>query len=78
MEAATENGTMQMDGKWINIHVRQNSMEFLNDSRKSNCVTCDAVLNLEEGGRFPVHREILMSSSQYFMALFTKTTTSLV
>nr|CAD7452780.1 unnamed protein product [Timema tahoe] len=48
------------------------AMQALNDLRRNNQL-CDALLRLEDGGTFPVHRAILSSCSTYFRALFTTT-----
>ncbi|XP_021932293.1 kelch-like protein 3 [Zootermopsis nevadensis] len=45
---------------------------LLNELREKN-VLCDAVLRLEDGGVFPVHRVILSMRSEYFRTLFTTT-----
>jgi kelch-like protein 10 len=73
MEVGADNGTLQKDAKRIQTHVRPSAMEFFNESRKNNGLLCDAVLRLEDGGSFPVHRVILMANSLYFMTLFTTT-----
>ncbi|XP_021913786.1 kelch-like protein 10 [Zootermopsis nevadensis] len=44
----------------------------LNELREENLL-CDAVLRLEDGGVFPVHRVILSMRSRYFRNLFTST-----
>ncbi|CAG2054071.1 unnamed protein product [Timema podura] len=41
------------------------AMQALNDLRRNNQL-CDALLRLEDGGTFPVHRAILSSCSTYF------------
>ncbi|XP_021928737.1 kelch-like protein 10 [Zootermopsis nevadensis] len=43
-----------------------------NELREENLL-CDAVLRLEDGGVFPVHRVILSTCSAYFRKLFTST-----
>ncbi|XP_012271071.1 kelch-like protein 10 [Orussus abietinus] len=48
------------------------AMQSLYDFRKNNLL-CDAVLRLEDGGVFPIHRAILSACSTYFRALFTTT-----
>jgi kelch-like protein 10 len=40
---------------------------------RSNSRLCDAVLRLEDGGSFPVHRVILSANSLYFITFFTTT-----
>ncbi|XP_069675813.1 kelch-like protein 10 [Periplaneta americana] len=46
------------------------AMEVLQDLRTKNQL-CDAILRVEDGGEFPVHRAILSACSDYFRALFT-------
>lgn len=41
------------------------AMQSLYDLRQNN-VLCDAVLRLEDGGVFPIHRAILSACSNYF------------
>ncbi|XP_076181587.1 kelch-like protein 10 isoform X1 [Ptiloglossa arizonensis] len=48
------------------------AMQSLYDFRQNNLL-CDAVLRLEDGGIFPIHRAILSACSPYFRALFTTT-----
>ncbi|CAK9832872.1 Kelch-like protein 10 [Anthophora retusa] len=48
------------------------AMQSLYDFRQNNLL-CDAVLRLEDGGVFPIHRAILSACSPYFRALFTTT-----
>ncbi|XP_014471269.1 PREDICTED: kelch-like protein 10 [Dinoponera quadriceps] len=48
------------------------AMQSLNDFRQNNLL-CDAVLRLEDGGVFPIHRAILSACSTYFRTLFTTT-----
>ncbi|XP_043277025.1 kelch-like protein 10 isoform X2 [Venturia canescens] len=48
------------------------AMQSLYDLRQNN-VLCDAVLRLEDGGVFPIHRAILSACSNYFRTLFTTT-----
>jgi kelch-like protein 10 len=45
---------------------------IFNDLREKNLL-CDAVLRLEDGGTFPVHRVILSTCSAYFKTIFTTT-----
>ncbi|XP_021934201.1 kelch-like protein 10 [Zootermopsis nevadensis] len=47
-------------------------LSSLNDLRQKNLL-CDAVLRLDDGGAFPVHRVILSMCSEYFRNLFTTT-----
>ncbi|XP_021929987.1 kelch-like protein 10 isoform X2 [Zootermopsis nevadensis] len=56
------------DGRCICTEV----LVSLNELREEN-VLCDAVLRLEDGGVFPVHRVILSTCSAYFRNLFTTT-----
>lgn len=44
------------------------AMQSLYDLRQNN-VLCDAVLRLEDGGVFPIHRAILSACSNYFRYL---------
>ncbi|XP_014216197.1 kelch-like protein 10 [Copidosoma floridanum] len=46
------------------------AMQSLYDLRQNNLL-CDAVLRLEDGGVFPIHRVILSACSSYFRTLFT-------
>ncbi|XP_073989181.1 kelch-like protein 10 isoform X2 [Rhodnius prolixus] len=48
------------------------SMLSLYELREMNML-CDAVLRLEDGATFPVHRAILSACSPYFKSLFTTT-----
>ncbi|XP_067009753.1 kelch-like protein 10 isoform X2 [Anabrus simplex] len=48
------------------------AMQSLYDLRQNNQL-CDAILRLEDGGIFHVHRAILSACSTYFRALFTTT-----
>ncbi|PSN47135.1 Kelch-like protein 10 [Blattella germanica] len=48
------------------------AMQSLFDLREKNLL-CDAVIRLEDGGFFSVHRAILSACSTYFRALFTTT-----
>ncbi|XP_052132826.1 kelch-like protein 10, partial [Frankliniella occidentalis] len=48
------------------------AMQSLYELRQNNLL-CDAVLRLEDGGVFPIHRAILSACSTYFRALFTTT-----
>nr|XP_031847034.1 kelch-like protein 10 isoform X2 [Nomia melanderi] len=48
------------------------AMQSLYDFRQNNLL-CDAVLRLEDGGVFPIHRAILSACSPYFRTLFTTT-----
>lgn len=41
------------------------SSQRLIDLRKSNTF-CDALIQLEDGGRIPVHRIIMCTASEYF------------
>jgi len=52
---------------WICIYVSYcfQAMQSLYDLRQNNLL-CDAVLRLEDGGVFPVHRAILSACSTYF------------
>ncbi|OXU26941.1 hypothetical protein TSAR_013831 [Trichomalopsis sarcophagae] len=52
--------------------VSTQGLQSLNDLRQNNLL-CDAVLKLEDGGVFPVHRAILSACSTYFRTLFTTT-----
>lgn len=44
------------------------AMQSLYDFRQNNLL-CDAVLRLEDGGVFPIHRAILSACSPYFRSL---------
>lgn len=44
------------------------AMQSLYDFRQNNLL-CDAVLRLEDGGVFPIHRAILSACSTYFRFL---------
>ncbi|KAK0161270.1 hypothetical protein PV327_009757 [Microctonus hyperodae] len=46
------------------------AMQSLYDLRQNN-LFCDAILRLEDGGVFPIHRAILSACSNYFRTLFT-------
>lgn len=46
------------------------AMQSLYDLRQNNLL-CDAVLRLEDGGVFPIHRAILSTCSNYFRFVFT-------
>ncbi|XP_011500068.1 PREDICTED: kelch-like protein 10 [Ceratosolen solmsi marchali] len=48
------------------------AMQSLYDLRQNNLL-CDAVIRLEDGGVFPIHRAILSACSTYFRTLFTTT-----
>ncbi|XP_014244657.1 kelch-like protein 10 isoform X2 [Cimex lectularius] len=50
----------------------QSSMMSLYELREMNML-CDAVIRLEDGSSFPVHRAILSACSSYFRSLFTTT-----
>lgn len=47
------------------------AMQSLNDFRQNNLL-CDAVLRLEDGGVFPIHRAILSACSTYFRLNFNR------
>lgn len=47
------------------------AMQSLYDFRQNNLL-CDAVLRLEDGGVFPIHRAILSACSTYFRFNFTR------
>ena len=44
------------------------AMQSLYDFRQNNLL-CDAVLRLEDGGVFPIHRAILSACSPYFRSV---------
>lgn len=44
------------------------AMQSLYDFRQNNLL-CDAVLRLEDGGVFPIHRAILSACSPYFRSI---------
>jgi hypothetical protein len=46
------------------------SYELL-DYFRHNLLLCDAIIQVDDGSRFPIHRVILSASSSYFRALFT-------
>ncbi|XP_066591884.1 kelch-like protein 10 [Prorops nasuta] len=48
------------------------AMQSLFDFQQNNLL-CDAVIRLEDGGVFPIHRAILSACSTYFRTLFTTT-----
>ncbi|XP_021932600.1 kelch-like protein 10 isoform X2 [Zootermopsis nevadensis] len=54
-------------GRWC---ICTEALLALNDLRQKTLL-CDAVLRLEDGGVFPVHRVILSACSTYFRYLFT-------
>ncbi|XP_044731886.1 kelch-like protein 10 isoform X2 [Chrysoperla carnea] len=46
------------------------AMQALQELRENNML-CDAIIRLDDGGIFPIHRAILSACSTYFRALFT-------
>jgi hypothetical protein len=70
MKMDAESGTSTIILKGCRRCINNHSIELVNDLRTKN-VLCDAALQLEDGGIFPVHRLILSLHSDYFMTLFT-------
>jgi kelch-like protein 10 len=70
MKMDPESGTSEIISQWSRMFMGHYSIKFFNDLRTKN-LFCDAVLRLEDGGIFPVHRLILSVCSEYFMTLFT-------
>ncbi|XP_021929393.1 kelch-like protein 10 [Zootermopsis nevadensis] len=69
MEVRRESGCPEQDG--VRCTCTEESVR-LNELREENLL-CDAVLRLEDGGVFRVHRVILSMFSDYFRTLFTTT-----
>ncbi|XP_021923758.1 kelch-like protein 10, partial [Zootermopsis nevadensis] len=69
MEIKQESGCSQQDGVRCTC---TKGLVRLKELRAKNLL-CDAVLRLEDGGVFPVHRVILSMCSAYFRTLFTTT-----
>lgn len=56
-----ENSLMQTEGRCMSTR----AMQSLYDLHQNNLL-CDAVLRLEDGGVFPIHRAVLSTCSAYF------------
>lgn len=54
-------------GRCMSIQAMQSLFEL-----RENNLLCDAVIRLEDGGIFPVHRAILSASSSYFRLVSVK------
>uniref|UniRef100_A0A0A9YPI4 Kelch-like protein diablo n=1 Tax=Lygus hesperus TaxID=30085 RepID=A0A0A9YPI4_LYGHE len=65
-------GSAPSIGDGIGRGLSQSSMQTLSELREMNML-CDAVIRLDDGIVFPVHRAILSACSPYFRALFTTT-----
>ncbi|CAA9994617.1 unnamed protein product, partial [Nesidiocoris tenuis] len=70
MPSATSVKSLPNSGDGIEPCLSQSSMQTLSELREMNKL-CDAVIRLEDGSEFPVHRAILSACSPYFRALFT-------
>jgi kelch-like protein 10 len=72
MEVDLDSETLQEIPKMSLRPRSPHGFKIFNNLRKKKLL-CDAVLRLEDGGDFPVHRVILSTCSPYFRTLFTTT-----